>query len=147
MYCRKFNAEFNKLIRTVRHRARFFQKMILNTSTIAQKIWLYLDIFIFSLIKSLSCNKTLKVLGLYVVCINRMSLHNKFTQKCSWFRAKNIDEKVYILQIKKNNGSIESWFFSYEDRYTYYESKKAKKSICHRTTFYSIFNMIQCKNP
>jgi len=31
--------------------------------------------FKFSLIKSISCNKTLKVLG-----INRMSLHKRFTQ-------------------------------------------------------------------
>jgi len=29
---------------------------------------------------------------------------------------------------------------------TYYESKKAK-SICHRTTFYSIFNMSSCRKP
>ena len=47
---------------------------------LSQHFWLYLDIFIFSLIKFLSCNKTLKVLGLYVLCINRMSLHKKVTQ-------------------------------------------------------------------
>ena len=37
--------------------------------------------------------------------------------------------------------------FSHEERYTYYESKKANKSICHRTTFYSIFNMSSCRKP
>ena len=31
---------------------------------LSQQFWLYLDIFIFSLIKCLSCNKTLIVLGL-----------------------------------------------------------------------------------
>ena len=41
---------------------------------------LYLDIFIFSLIKSFSCKKTLKILGLEVLFINRISLHKKFTQ-------------------------------------------------------------------
>jgi len=37
--------------------------------------------------------------------------------------------------------------FSYEERYTYYESKKAKKDKCHNTTFYSIFNMSSCRKP
>jgi len=31
---------------------------------LCQQFWLYLDIFVFSFIKSLSCNKTVKVLGL-----------------------------------------------------------------------------------
>jgi len=31
---------------------------------------------------------------------------------------------VYILQIKKTDGKL---IFSYEERYTYYESKNAKK--------------------
>ena len=26
-------------------------------------------------------------------------------------------------------------------------SKKSKKSICHRTSFYSIFDMSSCKKP
>ena len=39
-----------------------------------------------------------------------------------------------------NNCSIETWFFSYEERFTY-ESNKAKQSIWHRTIFYSIFTM------
>ena len=59
---RKFNAEFNKLIKTVGHRACFFKKW--SWTHLCQQVWLYLDIFIFSLIKSLSCNKTLKMLGL-----------------------------------------------------------------------------------
>jgi len=57
IYCRKINAEFNKLIKTVGHRARFFSKNDVEQPP-------YLDIFVFSLIKSLSCNKTLKVLAL-----------------------------------------------------------------------------------
>ena len=75
---RKLNAD-NKLIKTVGHRARFFRKMMLKHTRLCQQVWLYLDIFIFSLIKSLSCNKTLKTLGLQVVCINRMSLYKMFT--------------------------------------------------------------------
>ena len=30
---------------------------------------------------------------------------------------------------------------------TYYESKKTKIGICHRTTYYSIFNMSSCRKP
>ena len=66
IYCRRYNSESNKLIKTVGHRARlllFFRE---------NDVWLYLDIFIFSLITSLSCNKPLNMLGMLVVCINRM---------------------------------------------------------------------------
>ena len=36
LYCRKVNAEFNKLVKTVGHRVRsfFFRKMMLNTPTV-----------------------------------------------------------------------------------------------------------------
>ena len=71
--CRKLNAEFNKVIKAVGYRVRFFEKWGW-THPPCQQFWLYLEIFIFSLIKSLSCHKTLKVLGLYVLCSNRMSL-------------------------------------------------------------------------
>jgi len=60
IHYRKFNAEFNKLIKTVGHRAHFFEKNILNTPTFANKfdfIW----IFSYS---HLSCNGTLKMLVL-----------------------------------------------------------------------------------
>ena len=43
IYCRKFNAEFNKLIKTG-YRACFFEKMILNTPTFANNfdfIWIF----------------------------------------------------------------------------------------------------------
>jgi len=69
IYCRKFNAEFNNLIKTVGHRDRFFQKTMVNTPTFANNFDFYLDIFTLSLIKSLSCNNTLNRLGLYVWCI------------------------------------------------------------------------------
>jgi len=51
IFYRKFNAEHNKLMKTVGHRARLFEKWW----THPQHVWLHLDIFIFSLIKSLSC--------------------------------------------------------------------------------------------
>ena len=35
--------------------------------------------------------------------------------------------------------------FSYEERYTYCLSRKAKINKCHRTTFYSVFNMSSCR--
>jgi len=57
-YYRKFNAEFNTLIQTVGHYARFFEKWC--WTHLCQQFWLYLNIFIFSPIKSLSCYKTLK---------------------------------------------------------------------------------------
>jgi len=50
--------------------------MMLNTPTFANN---FDFIWIFSLIKSLSCNKRLNVL-VYVLCLNRMSLHKRFTQ-------------------------------------------------------------------
>jgi len=37
IYCKKLNAEFNKLIQAVGHRARFFPKMMLNTPTFCQQ--------------------------------------------------------------------------------------------------------------
>jgi len=73
IYCRKFNTEFNKLIKTAGHCARFSAghcarfyplKNDVEHTHLCQQFCLYFDIFIFSLIKSLSCNKTLKVLGL-----------------------------------------------------------------------------------
>ena len=46
IYCRKCNAEFNKLIKTVGHRAvDFFRKMMLNTPSFANNfdfIWICL---------------------------------------------------------------------------------------------------------
>jgi len=40
----KFNAEFNKLMKTVCHLARFFRKMMLHTPTFAKNfdfIWIF----------------------------------------------------------------------------------------------------------
>ena len=59
----KFNAEFNKLIKTVGHRATFFSKNDFEHTHLCQHVLLYLDIY-------------------------RMSLHKRFTQ-C----AKLVDEK------------------------------------------------------
>ena len=62
--------------------------------------------------------------------------------QCSWFWAKNIDQRCISYKIwRRKNCSIESWFFSYEERYIYCLSKKAKINTCHRTTFDSVFNM------
>ena len=58
IYCRNVNAEFNKLIK------QLFSKIDVEHTYLCQQFWFYLDIFIFSLIKSLNCNKPLKVLGL-----------------------------------------------------------------------------------
>ena len=79
-YCSKFNTEFNKLIKTVGHHTRdFFSTNVEHTHLCQLHVfWLYLDSFIFSLTTirayrgarpgqwelGLSCNKTLKVLGL-----------------------------------------------------------------------------------
>ena len=56
IYCRKFNAEFNKLIKQ-----KVTVLVFLNKSTFANN---FDFIFIFSLIMSLSYNETLKLLGL-----------------------------------------------------------------------------------
>ena len=56
----------------------------------------------------------------------------------------NILIKAVHLTNFEKNCSIKS-FFSYEERCTYCLSKTAKISICHRTTFYSVFNMSSCR--
>ena len=63
IYWRKFNAEFNKFIKTVGHYTRFFQKWCWTHPPLPTILTLF-GYFIFSLIKSLSGNKTLKMLGL-----------------------------------------------------------------------------------
>ena len=83
-------------------------------------------------------------------CLHKMYKTNKSTVllcKCSWCRANTIDQRCTSYNFKKKHYSIESWFISYEERYTYYKSKKAITSICHRTTFYSIFNMSSYRTP
>ena len=67
--------------------------------------------------------------------------------KCSWFRAKHIDKRCTNLTNFEKVCLIESWFFSYEEKYTYCLSKIAETVLCHRTTFYSIFNMSSCRKP
>jgi len=47
IYCKTFNAEFNKLIKTVGHLARFIEKNEVEDTRRCQQFWRYLDIFIF----------------------------------------------------------------------------------------------------
>ena len=57
--------------------------------------------------------------------------------KCSWFGAKNIDQMCTSYKLKKQ-------LF---DRKVYIVSrKKQTKCTCHRTTFYSVFNISSCRN-
>ena len=62
IYCSIFNS--TKLIKTAGHCNHFFRKNDVEHTPLCQQFWLYLGIFIFSLIKSLTCNKTLNILGL-----------------------------------------------------------------------------------
>ena len=57
----KFNAEFNTLIKTVGHRAFSLSKTDVEHTHLCQQFWLYLDIFIFLLIK---LKQNTKMLGL-----------------------------------------------------------------------------------
>ena len=41
IYCRKFSAKFNKLIKTVGHRARCFEFVMLNTPTLPTNLTLF----------------------------------------------------------------------------------------------------------
>ena len=54
---------------------------------------------------------------------------------------------VYIFKIKTKKLLDRKLIFFYEERYTYYESKKAKNKLCHHTTYYSIFNVSSCRKP
>ena len=54
IYCRKFNAEFNKLIKTVGHRDRFFPKNDGEHTHLCQQFWLlfgYFDIVTYQVLK------------------------------------------------------------------------------------------------
>ena len=58
---------------------------------------------------------------------------------CSFFTKNDLCQEFWLyLDI------FTSGYFSYEKMYTY---KKAKTSICHRTNFYSIFNMSSYWKP
>jgi len=57
----------------------------------------------------------------------------------------NILIKGVHLTNFESNCSIESYFFSYEERYIYRISKKAKINTGHGTTFFSVFNMSSCR--
>ena len=60
------------------------------------------------------------------------------------FEPKILIKGVHLTNLKtKVEQKVD--FFSYEESYTYYESNKAKISICHLTAFYSIFNMSSCR--
>ena len=69
-----------------------------------------------------------------------MSLHKKVYIKCAKQennRAKrNIEQMCTFYKLK--NCSIVSWLWILKNK---------NKSICHRTTFYSIFNMCSCRKP
>ena len=130
VYCRKFNAELNKLIENRRSPCSLF----VEHTHLCQQVWLYLDIFIFSLS---SCNTTLTLLGLLVVCINRMSMHKKVHTKC----AKPVDEKNYWIFCCLKCSLF--WAKNIDQR----SYKFWKKLLCHHTTFFSLFNMSSYRNP
>ena len=105
IYCRKVNAEFNA--QNIRSQCSFFSKCV----HLCQQCWLYLDIFILSLIKTL-------------VWINRLSLHKIITQhvpnlltistvllSCSWFRTNNIDQRCTSNTFWKKTCLIKVDFF------------------------------------
>jgi len=84
IYCRKFNAEFNKLIQTVGHRARFFSKNELNTPTFAnifEVIW----IFSYSHLSSQNTKHARSVNCVYILDVIAQNVYTK----C----AKLVDEK------------------------------------------------------
>ena len=62
-----------------------------------------------------------------------MSLHKLC--KCSWFQAKTIYQMCTSYKLKQ---MFERKIFSYE-KGKHIMNKKAKKSRCHLTTFYSKF--------
>ena len=51
IYCRKFSAEFNKLIKTVGHSACFFRKMMLNLCNIFFTLFGYFHILTYQALK------------------------------------------------------------------------------------------------
>ena len=101
IYCRKCNAEFNELIKTLVDRARFFSKIFLT---------------------------------LFGYCL-----------KCSWFRAKNIDQYCTSYRFKKKNPKKIDFFLLKKGKHIVYLKKQKKWYVI--TPFYSIFNMSSCRKP
>ena len=59
---------------------------------------------------SLSCNKTLNMLDLYVFCINRMSFHKNFTQNVQKLAELNLLELRIIVEI---DYCLIQWLYRY----------------------------------
>ena len=140
LYCRKCNAEFNKLIKAVAHRANFFSKN-------DKHVWLYF--------KSFRRFKTLKILGLKVCSLigyhctqssHKMCLTSWWNKestvllsKCSWFRAKNID-KIYKIKKFENKMFDRKLIFFLVKKGI---SKKSKKSkTCRKPEIHNDFPKI-----
>ena len=103
------------------------------------------------------------MLGLKVVFINRISLHKSWHKICIsiWWKnnrllccvsVRDFESKVKLIKginltHLKRKCSIESWLFVLWRKVYILWIQKSKKSICHRTTFYSIFNMSSCRKP
>ena len=119
-----------------------FSKTDVDHTHLWQHFWLNLDIFMFSLIKSLSWNNTLKC-SVCKLCALIGCHCTKVHTKC----AKLVDENFYrlfccpsvrdfepkILVKCVHLTNFEKLFdrkFSYEEWYTYCMSKKSKKSTC-----------------
>ena len=118
--------------------------------------FLFIVIFIVSLIKSLSWNKTLKssvcefcaLIGFHC-----KKVHTKCAKPVDEKKKKSVRDfkpKIFIKGVHpthfEKKCSIESWFFLSRKVYILF-MEKSKNSTCHRSTFYSIFNMSSCKKP
>ena len=59
--------------------------------------------------------------------------------KCLWFRAKHIDQRCTSYKFKTK--LLESWFLSYEERYTYYEFKNLKKRVNDTVQLFTLYSI------
>ena len=125
---------------------------MLNTPTVAYNfdfIW----IFSYSHLSSPQVvYKTLKVICMQVVHSQDAIAQQVYTNCTNLVDEKNNQpfccdfEPNILIKGEKKYCSIES-FFSYDERYTYYESKKSKKKYKspYYFYFYSICNMSSCR--
>ena len=131
IYCRKCNAEFNKLIKNSRSSCSFFRKLMLNT-----QFWLYLDIFRFSLIKSLCWNTTVNYI------LQTLKKENCLIER-SYFLVK---KGIHIVHLKKKNVYVTVLLFILYSIWVHVSSPKYKM-ICltsPKSSQFAIFVNKQC---
>ena len=132
-----------------------FSKNDVEHTHLCQQFWLYLDIFIFSLIRSLSCSNILEVCKLCALIGCHCTKSSHTMCKTSWWKNNrqfccvsvhdfepNIWSKVYILQIKfKKMFDRKSIFFLWRKIYINIIMNQKKKKDMSPYYFFILYSI------